>query len=75
MQNLRNGRLKAVAVHVYERLWFALERELMAEMQALEHELQLLRQQGIPPHSDEVSEVVAHLAAARKALGMKDRGQ
>lgn len=70
LENLRNGRLKAVAVHVYERLRNALDRELVAEMRALEHELQLIRQQGADPRQVEVDEVVAHLAAVRKALGL-----
>ena len=73
LENLRNGRLKAVAVHVYERLRAALDRELVAEMRALEHELQLLRQQGADPRDIEVDAVVAHLAAVRKALGVAPR--
>jgi hypothetical protein len=71
LENLRNGRLKAVAVHVYERLRLAVERELTAEMQALEHELQLLRQSGVDPRAAEVEEVVSYLAKARRALGME----
>jgi len=75
LENLRNGRVKAVAVHVYERLRHAIERELVAEMRALEHELEMLRRQGADPRTSEMDEVVAHLAAARKALGMNNKEQ
>ena len=75
LENLRNGRLKAVAVHVYERLRLAVERELVAEMAALEHELQILRQSGVDPRAAEVETVVSHLAAARQALGLEPRGE
>ncbi len=71
LANLRNGRLKAIAVHVYDRLRQAVERELVAEMQALEHELQILRQTGADPRGPEIEEVVSHLSAARAALGRR----
>ena len=75
LENLRNGRLKAVAVHVYERLRLAVERELVAEMAALEHELQILRQSDVDPRAAEVEAVVSHLTAARQALGLEPRGE
>lgn len=71
LASLRNGRLKAIAAHVYDRLRAAVERELVAEMQALEHELQTLRQTGADPRSPQVAEAETHLAAARRALGME----
>jgi transposase-like protein len=70
LANLRNGRLKAVSVHVYERLRASVEQELVSEMKALEHELQTLRQIGLDPREAEVEQVVAHLQAARSLLGL-----
>lgn len=70
LANLRNGRLKAISVHVYERLRICVEQELVNEMKALEHELQTLRQTGVDPREAQVEQVVAHLAAARLALGL-----
>jgi hypothetical protein len=70
LANLRNGRLKSIAAHVFDRLRAAVERELQAEMRALEHELQLLRQQGVDPRDIEIEAVVADLAKVRHALGM-----
>lgn len=68
LETLRCGRLKAVAVHVYERLRSAVAADLAAEIKRLEHELELTRQAGVDPRSVEISEVETHLAAARKAL-------
>lgn len=69
-ERLRNGRLKAIAVHVWERLQAAIYRELQAEMRQLEHELQIIRQSGVDPRGAEVAEVVEALAKARRALGL-----
>lgn len=68
LENLRNGRIKAIGVHVFDALKGAVERELQSEIARLEHELALLRQGGVDPREDQVGEVETHLAAARRAL-------
>ncbi len=70
LENLRNGRLKSIAVHIYERLRGAVIRELEAEVRHLEHELTILRATGLDPRDDEMAQVVADLAKARQALGL-----
>lgn len=70
LENLRKGRLKAVAAHVFERLRTGVIAELEAEVMRLEHELTVLRQTGSHPGSDEMAEVEAGLAKAREALGI-----
>lgn len=70
LENLRKGRLKAIAVHVYDRLRAGLIRELEAEVRHLEHELQILRSTGADPREGEIAAVVASLAKAREALGL-----
>lgn len=72
LTNLRKNRLKSIAAHVYDRLRAAVERELQGELAALQHELAVLRQTGVDPRGPEVSEAEAHLAAARRALGLND---
>jgi hypothetical protein len=69
LENLRNGRLKAIAVHAYERLRHGVIRELEAEMRRYEHELQILRQTGADPRDFEIAEVEAGLARIREVLG------
>ena len=68
LENLRNGRLKAIAVHVYERLHAGVDAELAQEMRRLEHARALVTQQGLGPHSDEAQEVDADLAIVRRLL-------
>lgn len=70
LENLRNGRLKAIAVHWYDRLRAGVVKELEAEVRHLEHELQILRTTGVDPREDEVAAVVADLAKVRQALGL-----
>lgn len=74
LANIRNGRLKAIAVHVYDRLRAAVIRELETEVRHLEHELQLLRTAGVDPREGEMEEVVASLAKVREALGLPPSG-
>lgn len=69
----RRNRIKQVAAWVRDRLRAAVIRELEAEVRALEHELQILRQTGVDPREGEIDAVVAHLAAARLALALPSR--
>lgn len=73
LENLRKGRLKAVSVHVYDRLCAGMIRGLEAEMRHLEHELQILRQSGVDPRDSQISEAEADLAKVRRALSLGDR--
>ena len=43
LQNLRKNRLKAIAVHWYDRLRAGVIRDLEAELRHVEHELQVAR--------------------------------
>lgn len=70
LENLRNGRLKSIAAHVYARLRAAVIRELENEVRHLEHELISLRATGADPRENEVAAVVANLAQVRAALGL-----
>lgn len=67
-ENLRNGRINAIAVHVFDALRGAVERELISEIGRLEHELQILRQAGVDAREDQMGAVERHLASARQAL-------
>lgn len=71
LQNLRKNRLKSIAAHVYGGLRAWVIRELEAEKAALEHELQILRQQGLDPREVQVEEATSSLAEVRAALGLE----
>jgi len=68
LETLRSGRLKAVAAHVYQRLWQAVIRDLHEELRRHEHELHLLAQQGLGPADREVEQVMAGISKIEKAL-------
>lgn len=68
LESIRRGRLKGVRTWIADRIKMAFVRELEAEIAALSHELDLLRQGGVDPRSDQIGEVEAHLAAARRLL-------
>lgn len=68
LENLRNGRIKQVAAFVFERLRAVVETEIAAEINALEHELQVARATGLDPRSVEMAEVETALAKAREIL-------
>lgn len=70
LRNLRLNRVKGIAVHWYERLRAAVVHDLQAEMRRLQHELDIHRQTGSHPASNEVAAVVADIEAVRLALGL-----
>jgi len=67
-RNLALGRLKRLDAFVRDRLQAMLVRELEAEIARLTHELEIARQGGDHLASQHVSEIEAHLAAARTIL-------
>lgn len=68
LENLRSGRLKQVAAHVFARLRAGLMSEITAEIHALEHKMQIALAAGVDPRSAQMAEVVAALATARAIL-------
>jgi hypothetical protein len=68
LENLYNGRLKAIAVHVYERLWQAVERELHAELRRLERDLEQHSTRRLGARPIETAQIVADLERVRAAL-------
>lgn len=70
LENLRAGRLKGIAAHIYERLQAATLRRLQAEVQRIEHEIHVLKAQGLDGRSDEMAAALADRSALRRALGL-----
>ncbi len=70
LENLRAGRLKGIAAHIYERLQAATLRRLQGEMRRIEHEIHILAQQGLDPRSDDMAAALADRSALRRALGL-----
>jgi hypothetical protein len=68
VDNLVRGRIKRVDDTIRDRLRALLMRELEAEIQRLTHELETLRRGGHHLASQHISEVEAHLEAARLIL-------
>lgn len=74
LKNIRKRRLKAIAVHWYERLRAGVVKELHEELRQLTHEVHLLTSTGVHPASGEMAEVQKDLARVRKALGLDGGG-
>ncbi len=72
LENLRNGRLKAVAAHVYNLLWLAVQRELAAEIKRLEQNLLDHHRVNRGPAPGEAAEIMADLARLRARLKPHD---
>lgn len=68
LENLRNGRLKTVAVHIFAGLRAAIERDIQAEIDALETELVAARSAGLDVSAAPLRAAEAALVAARAAL-------
>ena len=68
LENLRNGRLKTIAAHVFTGLCAAIERDIQADIHALENELAAARAAGLDRSLAAVRTAEAALAAARQAL-------
>lgn len=68
LENLRNGRAKEVASHVYARLRAAVITELEREIQRLSHEISIARQAGLDPRDDDFAAAETALAKARSEI-------
>jgi hypothetical protein len=68
VENLIRGRVKRVDDRIRDRLHALLIREIEAEIARLTHELETLKRSGHHLASQHISEVEAHLAAARLIL-------
>ena len=70
LENIRKGRLKTIAVDVYDRLRASVIRKLESELQHVQHELQVARQTGVDPRSEHFQSAQASEARIRAALGL-----
>lgn len=71
LENLRKGRVKRVAVSVFERLRTAVIRDLQNEIVRCTHELEMARQCGLDPRSSDVAALEAAICAAERLIGGK----
>ena len=72
LENLRRGRLKEVAAHIYAGLRAGVEAELEAELRHAQHQLLIVRAAGLDPHSGAYFSLVANEARLKEALGIAD---
>lgn len=70
LENLRKGRLKAVAAHWYDTLRQGVIRELETELRYVQHEIAIARQTGLDPASGEAHALLASEARIKTALGL-----
>ena len=70
LTSLRKNRLKSISAHVYDTLNRAAARALERQLVQLEHELHLVKQQGLDARSDAVAAVETDIARVRSALGL-----
>lgn len=70
LENLRKGRLKAVAAHWYDTLRAGVIRELESELRHVQHEIAVARQTGLDPASGEAHALLAMEARITAALGL-----
>lgn len=72
LENLRRGRLKEVAAHLYAGLHAGVVAELEAELRHVQHELNLARQAGLDPRSGSFFSLAANEARLKAALGLTE---
>lgn len=68
LENLRNGRLKSIAAYIFAGIKAAIERDIQAEIHALETELEVARATGLDLSVDPLRAAEAALREARAAL-------
>ena len=72
LENLRKGRVKRVALHVYQRLRAAVIRELQSEISRCTHELEMARQIGTDPRSADMAALETAMARAKELMGERE---
>lgn len=68
IENLMNGRLKSVAASVFDRLADTVTREIVHEIESLEHELEMARASSLRDRDGAISSVVADLERLRALM-------
>lgn len=72
LENLRRGRLKEIAAHVYAKLQASVVAELEAELRHVTHALEVARKAGLDVGAGGFLSLVANEARIREALGLSD---
>lgn len=70
LENLRRGRLKEVAAHVYAKLHASVVAELEAELRHVEQQLAIARATGLDVAAGGVFSLEANEARLKEALGL-----
>jgi ribosomal protein S12 methylthiotransferase accessory factor YcaO len=68
LDNIRRGRIKEARFSLVSKLLAAVINETQRQIRALEHDLQVARQVGVPAGDDAIVEVETHIARARACL-------
>ena len=68
LENMRRGRVKEPRASLVEKIKGALIRELESEIQALSHEVEILRRSGCRPDEKQILEAETLLAKAKEIL-------
>ena len=69
-ENLRKGRLKGVKGWIVERLRSAVIKELTLEIERCAHAIQVARQVGVDPRSDEMAALESAMCRAKELMGV-----
>ncbi len=70
LENLRRGRLKEIAAHVYAKLHASVVAELEAELRHVEHELAIARTAGLDVAAGGFLSLEANETRLKEALGL-----
>lgn len=74
LENLRKGRLKAIAAHWYDTLRQGVIRELEAELRHVQHEIAIARQTGLDASHGEMHTLLALRQKVCEALELDTDG-
>ena len=69
LETLRNGRRKGLSAWLFARLQSAVIAEMNREISRCAHELEIARQAGLDPRSDEMAALEAAVSRAKVMLG------
>lgn len=71
LETLRSGRRKGVPAWLFQKLQSSVINEIKAEIERCAHELEMARQCGLDPRSDEMAALETAMSRARKVIGDK----